>query len=68
MKSADRVRKMRDTSVEELQTQESDMKEQLFRLRFQMSMGQTETLNKMRQLRRDRARLLTIIREKQKEK
>ena len=39
----------------------------MFKLRFQWSMGQTETLNKMRQLRKDRARTLTIIREKQKE-
>ena len=68
MKSADRVKKMRDSSVDELLNQVSDLREQLFKLRFQMSMGQTETLNKMRQLRKDRARMLTIIREKQKEK
>ncbi|PYS39964.1 MAG: 50S ribosomal protein L29 [Acidobacteria bacterium] len=40
------------------------MGEQMFRLRFQLAMGQTETLNKIRVLRKDRARLLTIIREK----
>jgi large subunit ribosomal protein L29 len=68
MKSADRVKKMRDSSVDELLNQVSDLREQMFKLRFQMSMGQTETLNKMRQLRKDRARMLTIIREKQKEK
>ncbi len=68
MKSAERVKKLRDSSVEELRNQENDIKEQMFRLRFQWSMGQTETLNKMRQLRKDRARMLTIIREKQKEK
>lgn len=68
MKSAERVKKLRDVSVEELRNQENQLKEQMFRLRFQWSMGQTETLNKMRQLRKDRARMLTIIREKQKEK
>ena len=68
MKSAERVKKLRDASVDELRNQENDIKEQMFRLRFQWSMGQTETLNKMRQLRKDRARMLTIIREKQKEK
>ena len=68
MKSAERVKKLRDASVEELRNQENELKEQMFRLRFQWSMGQTETLNKMRQLRKDRARMLTIIREKQKEK
>jgi large subunit ribosomal protein L16 len=46
--------------------QESDMKEQMFRLRFQWSMGQTETLKKMRELRRDQARMQTILRDKVK--
>ncbi len=68
MKSAERVRKMRDASVEELRTQEADMKEQMFRLRFQLQMGQTETLGRMRQLRKDRARLLTILKEKETQK
>ena len=40
---------------------EAEMSEQMFRLRFQWAMGQTETLNKMRELRKDRARLLTIL-------
>ena len=68
MKSADRVKKMRDASAEELRNQEADMKEQMFRLRFQWQMGQTETLSKMRQLRRDRARILTVLKEKEDEK
>jgi large subunit ribosomal protein L29 len=67
MKTTDRVKKMRDLSVDELRHQESEIKEQMFKLRFQWSMGQTETLNKMRQLRKDRARALTIIHAKQKE-
>ena len=66
MKSGDRVRKMRDASIEELRNQEAGTKEQAFRLRFQWQMGQTETLGKMRQLRKDRARMLTVIREKEK--
>ena len=64
MKSADRAKKLRDMSPEELQHQEGEMNEQMFKLRFQWAMGQTESLNKMRELRKDRARLLTIIREK----
>jgi len=64
MKGADRLKKMRDLSVEELRNQESDAHEQMFRLRFQWQMGQTETLTKMRQLRKDRARMLTVLREK----
>ena len=65
MKSADRVRKLRDMSLDELQRQEADMNEQTFKLRFQWAMGQTETLKKMRELRKDRARLLTILWEKE---
>jgi len=68
VKSTERVKKLRDATVEELRNQDNDIKEQLFRLRFQWSMGQTETLSRMRQLRKDRARMLTVLREKQKEK
>jgi large subunit ribosomal protein L29 len=64
VKSAERVKKLRDMSVDELARQEGEMNEQLFKLRFQWAMGQTETLNKLRELRKDRARLLTIMREK----
>jgi large subunit ribosomal protein L29 len=67
MKAKDRVKKIRDLSVEELQQHRADMDEQLFRLRFQWAMGQTETLKKMRELRKDRARVQTIIREKEGE-
>ena len=64
MKSADRARKLRDLSPEELERQEAEMNEQMFKLRFQWAMGQTESLNKLRDLRKDKARLLTILREK----
>jgi large subunit ribosomal protein L29 len=66
MKVSERVKKMRDSSAEELQQQETEMKEQMFRLRFQWSMGQTETLKKMRELRKDQARMQTILRDKVK--
>ena len=65
MKSAERTKKLRDLSVDELQRQEVEMSEQMFKLRFQWAMGQTETLKKMREIRKDRARLLTVINEKQ---
>ena len=67
MKSSDRAKKMRDMSVDELTNQGADMTEQMFKLRFQMAMGQTESLKKIRELRKDRARLLTILREKESE-
>ena len=65
MKTAERVKKLRDMSIDELQRRDTEMTETIFRLRFQWAMGQTETLNKMRELRKDRARLLTVIKEKQ---
>jgi len=64
VKSADRAKKLRDMTVDELRRQDGEMNEQMFKLRFQWAMGQTESLNKMRELRKDRARLLTILREK----
>ena len=67
MKSADRAKKIRDMSVDELKTQDTEMTEQMFKLRFQLAMGQTESLKKMRELRKDRARVLTILREKESE-
>ena len=67
MKATDRVKKIRDMSVDELHRHEAEMNEQMFKLRFQMAMGQTESLNKMRELRKDRARLLTILKEKESE-
>ena len=68
MKAADYVKKIRDMSADELKTQATEMNEQLFRLRFQMAMGQTESLKKMRELRKERARVATILREKAKGK
>ncbi len=68
MKSADRARKFRDMSADELERQEAEMSEQIFKLRFQWAMGQTESLKKIRELRKDRARLLTISHEKESEK
>jgi len=64
MKSAERTKKLRDLSADELRRREGEMNEQMFKLRFQWAMGQTETLNKLRELRKDRARLLTIMQEK----
>jgi large subunit ribosomal protein L29 len=66
MKSSEQLKKIRDMSVDELKVHEGEMHEQMFRLRFQMAMGQTESLKKIRELRKDRARIQTILREKAK--
>ena len=57
--------KVRDLDDQELRRQLQEMNEQLFRLQFQMSMGQTEGLKKARAMRKDRARMLTILRERE---
>ena len=66
MKSSENVKKFRDMSADELNIQSAEMHEQMFRLRFQWVMGQTESLKKIRDLRKQRARLQTILREKAK--
>ena len=48
----------------ELRLREREMREQLFRLRFQMQMGQMDGVKKYRALRKDLARLLTVERER----
>ena len=60
--NADKARALSDV---ELEKQLKDGAEQMFRLRFQLSMGQADGLKKLRQLRKERARILTIQREKQ---
>jgi large subunit ribosomal protein L29 len=66
MKSGDRLKKMRDMSVDELEREAVDTHEQIFHLRFQWAMGQSEALKKMRDLRKDQARILTVLRERAK--
>ncbi len=56
---------MRGVDAADLQRQTQDAQEQLFRLRFQMGMGQTEGLKKYRNLKKDRARMLTVLHEKE---
>ena len=58
---ADKVRNLTD---EELKHQERDLGDQLFKLKFQMNMGQTESLKKIRGLRKDIARVKTILGER----
>jgi large subunit ribosomal protein L29 len=60
-----KAEKIRELDNNELQKQVKDIPEQMFRLRFQMSMGQADGLTKLRGMRKDRARLLTVLRERQ---
>jgi len=56
--------KVRNLTDEELRHQERDLNDQLFKLKFQLNMGQTESLKKIRGLRKDIARVKTIARER----
>ena len=60
-----KAEKTRNLTDEELKHQERDLQDQLFKLKFQMNMGQTESLKKMRGLRKDIARVKTIARERE---
>jgi large subunit ribosomal protein L29 len=57
MKTSD----VREMNLEEMQRKVNDLKEELFNLRFQHEIGQLENPNKMKQTRRDIARVKTII-------
>ena len=57
--------KVRDLDSEELQRQLAEMEDQKFRLQFQMSMGQMDGLKKVRAMRKTRARILTVLRERE---
>ena len=56
---------LRDLDNREIQGQLSEMAEKSFRLKFQLSMGQTDGVKRLREMRKDRARLLTIQRERE---
>jgi large subunit ribosomal protein L29 len=60
-----KVTEIREMSVDELNTREKDLDDQIFRLRIQKSMGQLEAPAKVRELRKDLAKIKTILREKQ---
>ena len=59
-----RAEKLRELDDNELVAQNRDIAGQLFRLRFQMGMGQMDGLKKYRTLRKDRARILTVLQER----
>ncbi len=57
--------KVRDLDDTELRHQLTEMEDQLFRLQFQMSMGQMDGLKKVRAMKKSRARIYTILRERE---
>jgi large subunit ribosomal protein L29 len=65
MASKKTITTLRDKSVDELRNRERDLREQLFKLRFQKATGRVENPMKMRQVRREIAQIETLIRERE---
>ncbi len=62
-----KVEKMREWTPDELKAKEREFADQLFRLKFQFAGGQTDTLPKIRELRKDLARVKTLLRARELE-
>jgi len=62
-----KAKQLREQSRDELQKSLGDLEEQLFKLRFQRSTGQLENPSKIRQVRKEMARVLTVINERRLE-
>ena len=56
------IEKFREMNAMELETQQRELAEQIFRLRFQLSSGQAEGLKKLREAKKDLARVKTLLR------
>jgi len=57
-----RIEKIREAGVNELQAQQKELTEQIFRLRFQLTTGQAEALKRLREAKKDLARVKTLLR------
>jgi large subunit ribosomal protein L29 len=62
---AKRIEKLRDQDTAELNERQSELAEQVFRLRFQLSTGQAEAVTKLRSARKDLARVKTLLRDRE---
>ncbi len=61
-----KARELRELSDEELRNKEAELKDQFFKLRFQHALGQLENAMKLRNIKRDIARIETLLREKKR--
>ena len=59
-----KVEKIRELKSEELQTRVEELEEEIFRARIQKETGQLDQMGKVRSLRRDLARVKTVLRER----
>lgn len=61
-----KARELRELSEDELMSKEADLQDQLFKLKFQHALGQLENALKLKNIKRDIARIKTILKEKTK--
>ena len=59
---ARRMEKIREAGKDELEAQNKELTEQIFRLRFQLNTGQAEALKRLREAKKDLARVKTLLR------
>jgi len=57
-----RIERIREAGVNELEAQQKELTEQIFRLKFQLSTGQAEALKRLRESKKDLARVKTLLR------
>jgi large subunit ribosomal protein L29 len=57
-----RIEKLREAGANELQAQHKELTEQIFRLKFQLTTGQAEALKRLREAKKDLARVKTLLR------
>jgi large subunit ribosomal protein L29 len=62
-----KIRELRELSADELRGKETELRDQLFKLRFQKSLGQLESPMKVKNVRRDIARIRTLLKALTKE-
>ncbi len=56
-----KIRELKELSADELQAKEAELRDQLFKLRFQKSLGQLDSPMKVKNVRRDIARIKTLL-------
>jgi large subunit ribosomal protein L29 len=62
-----RIEKIQEAGQHELEAQQKELTEQIFRLRFQLTTGQAEALKRLREAKKDLARVKTLLRARQLE-
>lgn len=60
-----KAEEMRDLSEDDLRARVNELKESLFRMRFKLSLGNTDVVKQLRESRRDLARVKTLLRERE---